>query len=91
VVSTTEEERDVMIPECGGEGQADGAVPKRFVVEEERSTNVEAHAEEGTRWRHTGRKHWRSGHRQVCGGEIIGLGFMGSGTLKKKNISDGRY
>jgi hypothetical protein len=25
----------------------------------------------------------------VCDGEIKGLGFMGSGTLKKKNSHDG--
>jgi hypothetical protein len=42
-------------------------------------------AEEGARWRRTQR---RSGHRWVCGGEMIGLGFKGLGTLKKKNSSD---
>jgi hypothetical protein len=43
-------------------------------------------AKEGARWRQT----WsRSGRRWVCGWEMIGLGFRGSGTLKKKNSSDG--
>jgi hypothetical protein len=50
---------------------------------------MEAHAEdaeEGLQWRRMQR---RSGHRQMCDGEIKGLGFRGSGTLKKKNSSDG--
>jgi hypothetical protein len=53
------------------------------------NASVEAQAEdmeEGGRWRRTWR---RSGCRWVCGGEMIGLGFRGSGTLKKKNSSDG--
>jgi hypothetical protein len=40
---------------------------------------------EGTQWRWTRR---RSGRRQVCGGEMIGLGFRDSDILKKKNNSD---
>jgi hypothetical protein len=31
----------------------------------------------------------RSGDQRVCGGEMTGLGFRGSGTHKKKNSSDG--
>jgi hypothetical protein len=53
-------------------------------MKEERGAGVEAGS---TASRQTWR---RSGHRQVCGGEMIGLGFRGSGTLKKKNSSDGR-
>jgi hypothetical protein len=85
------------LPGRGGEGRADGAVPGRFNVEEERGTHVEeerdagveAHAEdteEGARWRRTWR---RSGHRWVCGEEMTGLVFRGLGTLKKKNSSNG--
>jgi hypothetical protein len=48
---------------------------------------------EASTWRRskvsTQRTRRRSGHRRVCGGEMIGLGFRGSGTLKKKNSSDG--
>jgi hypothetical protein len=55
-------------------------------VEEERGVGVEAHAEEDA-WRRRTRR--RSERRWVCGGEMIGLGFRGSGTLKKKNSSDG--
>jgi hypothetical protein len=40
---------------------------------------------EGTRWRQKRRSRER---QRVCGREIIGLGFRGSGTLKKKNSSD---
>jgi hypothetical protein len=74
---------------CGGEGQADGAVPGCFDVEEERGVGMEAHTddmEEGTRWRSTRR---RSGHRRMCGRKMTGLRFRGSGTLEKKNSSDG--
>jgi hypothetical protein len=57
---------------------------------------VEAHAEEeqGTSVEAVGATSWRTrrrrGHRRVCGGEMIGFGFRGSGTLKKKNSSDER-
>jgi hypothetical protein len=61
-----------------------GAVPGHFDVEEERGANVEAHME-GTRRR----QKRRSGRWRVCDGEMTGLGFRGSGTLKKKNGSDG--
>jgi hypothetical protein len=58
------------------EGRADGVVPGRFDVKEERDVGmeeqryagVEAHAEDG---------------------EMKVLGFRGSDTLKKKNSSDG--
>jgi hypothetical protein len=36
----------IVIPGRGGEGWAEGAVPKRFNVEEERGTDVEAHVED---------------------------------------------
>jgi hypothetical protein len=56
----------------------------------------------GTRWRHTWRRSkvpaWRRSTRRradtedewapVGGGEMIGLGFRGSDTLKKKNSSN---
>jgi hypothetical protein len=77
------------LPGRGGEGRADGAVPGRFNVEEERDAGVEAHAEDtedGAWWRQTWR---RSGHRWVCGEEMTGLVFRGLGTLKKKNSSNG--
>jgi hypothetical protein len=35
-----------VVPERGGKGLADGAVPLRFNVEEERGAGVEAHAVE---------------------------------------------
>jgi hypothetical protein len=63
-------------------------VPGRFNVEE-RGAGMEAHTEdavEGARWRLT---QWRSGHWRVCVGEMTGLGFRGSSTLKKKNSSNG--
>jgi hypothetical protein len=41
------------------------------VVEEERSTDMEAHAEEGAQWR-------------ADAEEMTGLGFGGSGALKKE-------
>jgi hypothetical protein len=41
----------------------------------------------GTWWRRTR----RSVHQWVCGMEMKGLGFRGSGTLKKKNSSDGYH
>jgi hypothetical protein len=78
------------VPGHGGEGQANGAVLERFDMEEERGDSVEAHAEdaeEGVPWRRTWR---RSGRRWICDGEMIGLGFRGSNTLKKK-ISSDRY
>jgi hypothetical protein len=56
-------------------------VAMRLDVEEEQSVSLEAHAEEGTWWRWT----WR----RVHGGEMRGLGFRGSGIIKKKNSSDG--
>jgi hypothetical protein len=77
----------------GGEGRPDGVVPRHFNVEEERGTGVETHVDdavEGAWWRRTWRRWRRSGHRQVCGKEITGLGFRGSGTLKKKNSCDRR-
>jgi hypothetical protein len=58
-------------------------------VEEQRGVGMEAHTkdtEEGAQWRRTRR---RSERRWVCGGEMKGLGFRGSGTLKKKNSRDG--
>jgi hypothetical protein len=61
-------------------------------MEEERGAGMEVHAEdpeEGARWRHMRRTRRRSRRRWVCGGEMIGLWFRGSGTLKKKNSSDG--
>jgi hypothetical protein len=70
---------------AGGEGRADSTVPGRFDVEDEWGAGVEAHTEEGAQWRRTRR---RSGRQQMCGGEMTGLGFMGSDTLKKKNSSD---
>jgi hypothetical protein len=87
----------MVVPGCGGEGRVDGAVLGCINVEEEwgigvdeeRGAGMETHAEdaeEGAWWRWTRRK---SGHRWVYGGEMKGLGFRGSGTLKKKNSSDG--
>jgi hypothetical protein len=75
-----------MVPERGGKGLAIGTVPLRFDMEEEQGADVEAHAVEGARWRQTRR---RSGHRRVCGGEMKGLGFRGSDTIKYKNSSNG--
>jgi hypothetical protein len=78
-----------VVPGHDGEGQADGAIPRRG-DEGQRTTLlgcvVEANVE-GTRSRQT---HWRSGHRWVCCGKMTGLGFGGSGTLEKKNSSDER-
>jgi hypothetical protein len=51
-------------------------------VKEERGTGVEAIGA-ASRW--TRRRSWG---RWVCGREMIGLRFRGSGTLKKKNSSD---
>jgi hypothetical protein len=59
-------------------------------MEEEQGADVEVHvedAEEGAPLSCTRR---RCGHRRVCGGKMTGLGFRGSGRLKKKNSSDGR-
>jgi hypothetical protein len=75
---------DDTVPGCGDEGRADGAVPRRFDVEEERGAVVEAHVEEVARWRWT-----RRTRRRVCGGEMTGLPFRSSDTLKKKNSSNG--
>jgi hypothetical protein len=61
-----------------------------FNMEEERGDDVEAHtedAEEGVPWRRTRR---RSERWRICDGEMIGLEFRGSNTLKKK-ISSDRY
>jgi hypothetical protein len=60
----------------------DGGRTVEVHVEEERGVGVEAI---GVALRQTG----RSGRRRVCGGEMTWLGFRGSGTLKKKNSSDG--
>jgi hypothetical protein len=84
------------IPGYDSEGRADDVVPGRFDVEQERGTSVEEvqgtsveeHAydvEEGTRWRQMLR---RSGHQRVCGREMKGLGFRGSGTHENKNSSN---
>jgi hypothetical protein len=78
------------VPGHGGEGRANGAVLRRFNMEEERGDDVEAHtedAEEGVPWRRTRR---RSERWRICDGEMIGLEFRGSNTLKKK-ISSDRY
>jgi hypothetical protein len=67
---------------CAGGVDLNG---RRTVVahtEEERGTDVEAVA---VALRHTWR---RSEHRWVCDREMTGLGFRGSGTLRKKNSSN---
>jgi hypothetical protein len=61
-------------------------------MEEEWGAGVETcieDVEEGMWSRRTRRMWRRSGCRQVFSGEMIGLGFRGSGTLKKKNSSNG--
>jgi hypothetical protein len=53
-------------------------------MEEELGADVEAVSAASRQTRR------RSVCRWVCGGEMTGLGFMGLGTLKKKNSSDGQ-
>jgi hypothetical protein len=61
-----------------------GPRPRARGAKEERGTSVEA---VGAALRRT----WRRSRRWwVCGGEMTGLGFRGSDTLKKKNSSDGQ-
>jgi hypothetical protein len=55
-----------VVPRRSGEGWADDTIPIFFNVEEERGADVEAHVEEGVWWRRTRR---RSGRRRVCGGK----------------------
>jgi hypothetical protein len=64
----------MVVPGHDGEGRADGAVLRHFNMEEERGTDVEAHAEdmeEGARWR-------------VHGGGGRGGGAGASGCVTRK-------
>jgi hypothetical protein len=53
----------------------DGGHAMEVHAEEERGTGVEVVGVASRQMRR------RSGHRRVCGGEMTGLGFRGSGTL----------